>query len=696
MMCISHADLLTSFFMLTLIFFKYSIRSVDSISSLQAAKPLFVTQDQPQKSLLHELFHRHQRIAHEYSNKPSEARNVPVFLTVPALEVGPEYAQKFSVVDATHYLLTPPLLLRTSMGDLVSNTSNTSIVPLLRCLGVTHTLRLLCALMSERRVILISASPTRLATCCKSAIAILAQGLLHWQHLYIPVLAPHLWQYLAAPYPYLIGMLTSLTPRLDRTDGLGEVLIINLDRNTMETRGMSTEMINDRIPDLLQSMNSDPYERYSYGEKPPPSAPELLAQDLIELLKTDKKILYGESALASLQDNAVKATKAVKATFFKLKEKGKKYLSQKSSSFNENDPKEEEVPEEPADVNSMSPDYIYTEGCRNEVCEEEARIAFCSFFLSMFGNMRWYLSAHPGQAPQLDRQRFLQQKKAAGDNEYSTMWPLLKNFCETQLLEEFAKWRVEEIRTRQPVTGDSPLFLQCSNYHMQHKIDFGLMSVRRVTRQVAQTNPARMLQMTNARSMAMDLTSKRAFEGDYNKALADLVEQCRESSSVLFDVMSVVWIRMRDNKGLQWRHASHSLHILKNLLFHGPLAAVAEATDGLDKIRALKYYDGNRQSSICVQIQQAAHQVFNLIVDRAKLFHIRRVCISKRKSLKQQDQSKVSLLLFLTLRHPFACRSLTILTFIATQAHERYQVVESSFRSFQKRSCSYAPQCTKS
>jgi len=534
------------------------------------------------------------------------------------------------------------------MGDLVSNTSNASILPVLRCLGVAHTLRLLCALLSERRVILISASPTRLATCCKSAIAMLAQGLLHWQHLYIPVLPPHLWQYLAAPYPYLIGILASLTPRLDRTDGLGEVLLIDLDQNTMETRGIPTDLIQERIPDLLRNMNYDSYNvqmkmQQLGSDALPPSAPEMLAQDLVELMKNDKKILYGESTLASMQDTAVKATKAVKATFFKLKEKGKKYLAQKSSSYNESDPKEEDPePEEAQEVNSMAPDFIYTEGCRNAFCEEEARLAFCTFFLSTIGNMRWYLSAHPGQPPQLDRQRFLQQKRAAGDGEYSAMWPLLQSFCQTQMLEEFAKLRVEEMRTREPVTNGSPLFLQCSNYHHQHKIDFNLLSIRRVARQVLQSNPSTMLQQTNARQMAMDLTSKRAFEGDYNKALADLVEQCRESSSVLFDVMSVVWIRMRDNKGLQWRHAVHSLHILKNLLFHGPLAAVAEATDGLDKIRALKYYNGNRQANICTQIRTSATQVYSLVVDRSKLFHVRRVCISKRRSMKKQDEGKVS------------------------------------------------------
>lgn len=471
----------------------------------------------------------------------------------------------------------------------------------------------------------------------------LAQGLLQWQHLYIPVLPPHLWQYLAAPYPYLIGILASLTPRLDRTDGLGEVLLINLDQNTMETRGMPTDMIQERIPDLLRNMNQE-YSVQALGTGvAPASAPELLAQDLVELMKNDKKTLNGESALASMQDSAVKATKAVKATFFKLKEKGKKYLKQGSS--NENDPQEEQQePVEPVEVNPMAPDFIYTEGCRNEFGEEECRLALCTFFVCMIGNLGWYLTAQPGQPPQLDRKRFLQQKRAAGDGENSTMWPLLQNFCQTQMLEEFAKARIEEMRIRQPVTGDSPLFLKCCNYHHQSKVDFSLLSVRRISRQVLQSNPSRMLQQTNARRMAMELTSKRAFEGDYNKALADLVEQCRECSSVLFDVMSVVWIRMRDNRGLQWRHATHSLHILKNLLFHGPLAAVAEATDGLDKIRALKYYNGNRQTSICVQIRTAATQVYSLVVDRSKLYHIRRVCIAKRRSLKKPDQGRVSVL----------------------------------------------------
>ena len=278
---------------------------VDAISSQKASTPQLTQEPQPQKAFLHDMFQRHQQLAREHASTPPQKRKSAEMLTIPNLEVGrQEGAQKFSMVDATHFLMPTPLLIRTtSLGDLVANMSNTSILPVLRCLGVSHTLRLLCALLSERRVILISASPTRLATCCKSAMAILAQGLLHWHHLYIPVLPPHLWQYLAAPYPYLIGMLAALTPRLDHTDGLGDVLIINLDHNTMETRGMPADKVDKRIPDLLLNVNSDQYsiqqQLGTSGGVPQASAPMLLAQDLVELLKSDKKILLGESTLAS-------------------------------------------------------------------------------------------------------------------------------------------------------------------------------------------------------------------------------------------------------------------------------------------------------------------------------------------------------------------------------------------------------------
>lgn len=606
---------------------------------------------EPEQWFLNKLFDQHRHLYMAFSSLPSQDRK-PMVLTVDCLEVGSRQVPYIEQADNCKFLI--PTSLLTPPSSISESVTSSSILPLLRVLGVQNSLRLLSALLSESRILLVSSSPTRLAQCARSALSILAQGLLHWQHLYVPVLPPHLFEYLAAPVPYLIGMLTTLMPRLDqaRSDGLGEMLIINLDTAQMETRGINPMEVSNKIPDLFRTaMTEQGMPTTSM------SAAEMLAQDLVDLLKVDKRTLHGESALTNVSETAAKATKAVKAGLSRLKERGKKFLMNRTSSNLSSGSGSEDDPEalaaaaggddgpavdsSSAPENTLLPDFIYTQGAQNEIAEEEARIAFASFFLSMFGNMRWYLSAYPGQVPQLDRQRFLQQKRAMGEGENTPLFPLLNNFCQTQMFDEFVKARVEEVRTRARITSDSPLFTQCSNHHGMHNVDFSVINVRRVARQIAMNDPARGILQTQARRTAMLLTSNKTYEGDYNGAVALLVEQCRECSSVLFDVMSVIWVRVRDSKGLHWKHGFQALQILRNLLYHGPLSAIAEATDGMDKIRVMKFYNDNMRSQICTQIRQVASQVYNLLVDRAKLYAIRRFCINERRLLRKQDKRYV-------------------------------------------------------
>ena len=584
-----------------------------------------------------------------------------MMISIGSIEVGAKPVKHLHQVDMANYLVPTSLLANKPNGEAFTCSP---ILPLLRVLGVSSTLRLISALLSENRILLISANPTRLAQCARSVLSILAQGLLNWQHIYIPVLPPNLFQYLNAPVPYLIGILTSYVPKLNQmnSDALGELVIINLDNTQMETRGMNPMDVGKKIPDLFQK---------SISEQGMPastiSASEMLAQDLLDLLKMDKRALYGESTLTNVSETAAKATKAVKSGISNLAKKGKRFLNNRKSSTRTIGSSQgseiiEEDESETADITetderTLTPDAVYIQGSRNEIAEEEARIAFSSFFLSMFGNMRWYLSANPGQLPQLDRNRFLQQKRAMGV-ESTPIWPLLHNFCQSQMFEQFSKARVEEVRLRLPITLDSSLFTQCANYHRLNSIDFSVMNVRRVGRQVAQSNPSRLIVQTSVRRMAMTLTSNKTYEGDYNKAVAQLIKQCRECTSALFDVMSVIWVRLRDSKGVHWKHGLQSLQVLRNLLYHGPMAAIAEATDGLDKIRAMKFYNENMRAQICTQIRQAAHQVYNLLVDRTKLFHVRRICANKRRLLIHSQGTRVCtyfalcVVLFLTSCNP--------------------------------------------
>ena len=611
-------------------------RSVEAISSQQTAWTNTVLhQGQPQQWFLHTLSRYQQHLSQVYA---SQQTGKPLMAAIPGLELGEQASDRYKAYDMHRFLIPTSLLIA---NNSTTKATGGSIVPLLRCVGVAHALRILAALLSERRVIFTSASPTRLAVCSHAAVHTLAVGCLEYQHLYIPVLPPHLWQYLAAPYPYLIGILSAAIPRLETaTDGLGEVLIIHLDTNQMETRGMEAQTILSRLPDLFiesGQLGGDPQQQVAAA-----SASQQLAQDLFEVLKQDKKVLYGDSSLDKVAETAVKAGKAVKKTFFKLRDKGRKYLAQQQGVEEQRDEEEEAVDD--AD-NSMASDYIYTEGCHNESAEQEARVAFTAFFLCMYGDLRWFLTTGPN-GPVLDRNKFLGQKRAMGDGEGTPMWPLLNNFCQTQMLEEFAKARMQE----RAVAGDAPLFLRCADYCRQNNMDFGLLTIKRITRQVADGSSVRLTGMlqTNARSAAMALTSNRSFEGDYARAIAQLVDQCRECSSILFDVMSVIWLRLRDSKGMQWKHAYQALQILRNLLYHGPMAAISEATDGLAKIRAMKYYE-NMRSQCVQQVRVAATTVYNLLVDRAKLFQIRRMCAEKRRELKSQTEPKVSVVLLLLL-----------------------------------------------
>ncbi|KAJ6657648.1 hypothetical protein lerEdw1_002149 [Lerista edwardsae] len=75
------------------------------------------------------------------------------------------------------------------------------------------------------------ASP-QLTACVQASSSMLYP--MHWQHIYIPVLPPHLLDYCCAPMPYLIGVHTSLMERV-QSRALEDVVILNIDSNTLES-----------------------------------------------------------------------------------------------------------------------------------------------------------------------------------------------------------------------------------------------------------------------------------------------------------------------------------------------------------------------------------------------------------------------------------------------------------------------------
>ena len=182
--------------------------------------------------------------------------------------------------------------------------SASSIMPLLRYIGSSHFVRLVSALLCECRIILISNSITRLSACVHSASAILAQGMLAWKHVLIPVLPPRMIQYLGgggssggsggddAP-PFLVGILTKYTNRLSKLSGLVDVLCVDVDKNEVKTLNMKDPRTT--VPDMLskRGMRGSGGSSSSKRDNIDPYAAEILASDLDEIMRADQ-ILWGQ------------------------------------------------------------------------------------------------------------------------------------------------------------------------------------------------------------------------------------------------------------------------------------------------------------------------------------------------------------------------------------------------------------------
>uniref|UniRef100_A0AAG5DES0 UDENN domain-containing protein n=1 Tax=Anopheles atroparvus TaxID=41427 RepID=A0AAG5DES0_ANOAO len=88
------------------------------------------------------------------------------------------------------------------------------------------------AMLAERRIIFVSRRLDILSSCVQAANAFLYPMV--WQHIFIPVLPMQMKDILAAPMPFLIGVPEAVYETLRREE-IGEVVILNCDKRTLET-----------------------------------------------------------------------------------------------------------------------------------------------------------------------------------------------------------------------------------------------------------------------------------------------------------------------------------------------------------------------------------------------------------------------------------------------------------------------------
>ncbi|XP_041838087.1 DENN domain-containing protein 1B isoform X2 [Melanotaenia boesemani] len=142
------------------------------------------------------------------------------------------YKQPIPLADGSVTLQMVPYFIAPDPRSLPSIPENRNLTELIVAVDVGNLLQLYASMLFERRILIFASKLSTLTSCVHALSAALYP--MYWQHIFIPVLPPHLLDYCCAPMPYLIGVHTSLSERV-RSRGLEEVVILNVDTNTLET-----------------------------------------------------------------------------------------------------------------------------------------------------------------------------------------------------------------------------------------------------------------------------------------------------------------------------------------------------------------------------------------------------------------------------------------------------------------------------
>ncbi|XP_077427274.1 DENN domain-containing protein 1B isoform X2 [Vanacampus margaritifer] len=172
-----------------------------------------------------EVFYKFLNTLADYINK-GQTNEMKVMLT--AL-----YKQPIPPADGSITLQMVPYFIAPDPRGLPSIPENRNLTELIVAVDVTNILQLYASMLFERRILIFACKLSTLTSCVHALGALLYP--MHWQHIFIPVLPPHLLDYCCAPMPYLIGVHSSLTEQKVRRQGLEEVVILNVDTNTLET-----------------------------------------------------------------------------------------------------------------------------------------------------------------------------------------------------------------------------------------------------------------------------------------------------------------------------------------------------------------------------------------------------------------------------------------------------------------------------
>ncbi|KAM6047192.1 DENN domain-containing protein 1A isoform 2-T2 [Theristicus caerulescens] len=171
-----------------------------------------------------EVFYKLLNVLADYSAKGQDSQRSELLETFHKLPI-PEPGT--SVHLGVHSYFTVP-----DIRELPSIPENRNLTEYFVAVDVNNMLHLYASMLYERRILICCSKLSTLTACIHGSAAMLYP--MFWQHVYIPVLPPHLLDYCCAPMPYLIGIHLSLMEKV-RNMALEDVVILNVDTNTLET-----------------------------------------------------------------------------------------------------------------------------------------------------------------------------------------------------------------------------------------------------------------------------------------------------------------------------------------------------------------------------------------------------------------------------------------------------------------------------
>ncbi|KFO82575.1 DENN domain-containing protein 1A, partial [Cuculus canorus] len=189
-----------------------------------------------------EVFYKLLNVLADYSAKGQDSQRSELLDTLHKLPI-PEPGT--SVHLGVHSYFTVP-----DIRELPSIPENRNLTEYFVAVDVNNMLHLYASMLYERRILICCSKLSTLTACIHGSAAMLYP--MFWQHVYIPVLPPHLLDYCCAPMPYLIGIHLSLMEKV-RNMALEDVVILNVDTNTLETPFDDLQSLPNDVVSTLKS-----------------------------------------------------------------------------------------------------------------------------------------------------------------------------------------------------------------------------------------------------------------------------------------------------------------------------------------------------------------------------------------------------------------------------------------------------------